>query len=477
MNHNSRVEAVYYNHADEGLNDNPLSQAIPVIESHSEVTSALQKRPIFQKNFWDLSPIYQKTQQRLLTTIHEPHSWCSTLYDDIVSQILFGYVERHPFLSTTRRMQMEVAENARRKKAEDIHKGLFDTPRTWITTTAPCSVGHGPSGCSKTTTIRQVLSLIPQVIEHTQYDGIPFRQDQLTWVSFDLPPTAAPKALALSFFKAVDRALNTNYYSEWTVRSKDSIEHHYAAMQVIAANHYLGFIHIDEVQFMLKYAKSKDSPTLPVIEALFNKIGVPTLLTCTSEGMELFDTTPAQFTDEIDDITTTRRVFSEENYPFSTCSYDSKFFNQLFDAFFPTSICVGGKPPTEEFKKLFHEMSAGLPAIITRLARLFHKSAITLAQSGDDQCPLTLLLEVYESKFGMLDNALEQLRRGNEKAFEAALKKNKQDKVAWTNEEMKEQTKQEKKKEVKAKAIPDISGMHLSGLGSTSHSFKTDDIS
>lgn len=455
---NNRIEATYKTHLDESLNNSPLTEAIEVITSAREVIEILRRQATIQNNYWDLPSVYKKTQQRQLTIVHEPHPWAPVLYEDVVSQMLFGLIKRHPFDPDTVKMQMDLARIARLKKKEDINNELFKTEHFWQTT-APCSVGHGLSGSGKTTTIRNVLMLIPQVIQHHKYQGKLFRQDQLTWISFDLPPSHSPKALALNFFRAIDDALGTNYFDIWSKRSKDSIEHHYAAMQLVAAVHYLGFIHIDEVQFMTNYPKSKESPSLPIIESLFNKIGVPTLLTCTPEGMELFETIPDPEDDhQLPNFTLTRRVFSEESYKFTVCNYQSEFFNNLFNELFPKGLSLNGHPPTESFKKDFYKLSAGLPAIIVRLARLYHKTAATLEKTKEQLDPTVLLHSVFDTKFSMLKETLELLRQGKEEAFENKLSKSCRGKTAWTNDEIKSQEQQQRKPK---KSIPDISKAHL----------------
>lgn len=452
-----RIKATYRSHPDESLNNNPLTESIKVISSTKDVINKLHRHASIQQNYWDLPSVYKKTQQRQLTIIHEPHPWSSELYEDVISQLLFGLIERHPYEPHTVKMQMELAKIARLKKKEEIHKALFQAEHFWQTT-APCSVGYGLSGSGKTTTIRNVLRLIPQVVEHHEYQGKLFRQDQLTWISFDLPPSHSPKALALNFFRAVDEALGTDYFVTWSKRSKDSIEHHYAAMQLVAAVHYLGFIHIDEVQFMTKYPKSKEAPSLSIIESLFNKIGVPTLLTCTPEGMDLFEPIPDPDTPKLANYTLTRRVFSEESYKFTVCDYESRFFNNLFDELFPLGLSLDGKQPTESFKRVFYNLSAGLPAIIVRLARLYHKTATTLARTRKNIEPEILLNEVFNTKFSLLKDTLEQLRQGKEKAFEKKLKKSPQGKTAWSDDEVKILEEQQNKPK---QNIPDISKAHV----------------
>lgn len=295
----------------------------------------------------------------------------------------------------------------------------------------------GESGTGKTTTIRRVLSAIPQVISHESYKGIVFKQDQLVWLSFDLPGTASIKGLALNFFEAVYVALGTGYYNEWKDKSHRTIERHLGQMQVIALTHHLGLVHIDELQFMLEYRKSKGAPSFITIEALFNKLGIPIVLSCTSTGRNslLIDK-------KSPDFTTTRRLLTDREYKFSIYQLKDKFFNEMFEALFPPVLSTDGKVPGIEFKMDFHFYTCGLPAVMTRLAYLHHETIAQLrANKPEDEQryqtnDVTRLGKVFKNQFGLISKALDNLRAGNTDAFEQEVHKSESGKGCFTNKEI-----------------------------------------
>jgi hypothetical protein len=396
--------ANYQKHPDPLLNGNPLSESLQVILSKSEVLNRLKKDHPTISTFKDLPKFYQKTQVNHFRMVISPHPQSFFLYQKIMELILCGYIDRNPFSAANTQLRTTIAENA---------KGGVYNPDLNIAfgmTSAPSCLITGLSGSSKTTTARSVLSLIPQYIQHEQFEGRPFMRPQLTYISFDCAATSSPKALALSFFAAVDSVLNTKYFITWEKRTRDSVERFYANMQLVAAKHHIGLIHIDEVQFFLRYSSSKNSPNLIILESLFNKIGIPVILSCTLEGLDLFQPTQSGDISKLPDMTTTRRMISEREFVFGIYPLGSNEFNEIFDAFFPHDICVGGKPG-DEFKKEFYRLSAGIPAIINRLARLHHEQIVTVNKKETDD--VETLSQVYRSQFRHIDYALQQIRTSN----------------------------------------------------------------
>jgi hypothetical protein len=403
-NDENNTLANYQKHPDPLLNGNPLIESLQVILSKTEVLTRLKKDHPTASTFKDLPKFYQKTQVNHFRMVISPHPQSFFLYQKIMELILCGYIDRNPFSAANTQLRTAIAENAK--------VGVYspDLNIAFGMTSAPSCLITGLSGSSKTTTARSVLSLIPQFIQHEQFEGRPFMQPQLTYISFDCAATSSPKALALSFFAAVDSVLNTKYFITWEQRTRDSVERFYANMQLVAAKHHIGLIHIDEVQFFLRYSSSKNSPNLIILESLFNKIGIPVILSCTLEGLDLFQPTQSGDISKLPDMTTTRRMISEREFVFGTYPLASEEFNEIFDAFFPNEICVGGIPGNE-FKKAFHRLSAGIPAIINRLARLHHEQIVTVNKKMTDD--IETLSQVYRSQFRHIDFALQQIRTSN----------------------------------------------------------------
>ena len=432
----------YIEHPDTNLNGNPLSEAIQVQLNQQSLYSAITHRANIQHNFWELPEIYQQTQLRQLTEVHIPVPQTWNLYNKMMSLILFGYVRRNPFSKDMRMFNARLAECMRNGK-------MFNPgPQSGIgPTTAPASLVFGDSGSGKTKGIRGVLGQIPQVITHTSYKGEHFKKDQLTWVSFDLPPNGSPKAMTASFFRSVDNALGTDYTTEWSNNEKYSVERLMAAMQHVASIHCLGLVHIDELQFMLGYKKIKDSPSLQTLETLFNKIGVPVIQSSTQQGVEIFETLKEGDHRLGHDITTVRRMLNDREFKFSTHTSDSVYFNDLFDALFPAGIIRGGLTEIASFKQTFQRLSCGLPAIMNRLALLHHETIMTLLQKPDNAAhdyvtfDVGLLERVFKNQFSLIAPALVELRNGNRAVYEKSIRNEETKNTTYSDKEVRKEDK------------------------------------
>ncbi len=434
----------YIEHPDANLNGNPLSEAIQVEISKKNLYRAISHKSFIQKNFWELPEIYQQTQLRQLTEVHVPLPQTWNLYNKMMSLILFGYVRRNPMSKEMRMFNARLAECMRSGKMFNpgAQSGIGPT-------TAPAALVKGDSGCGKTKGIRGILEQIPQVIVHTSYKGEHFKKEQLTWISFDLPPNGSPKAMTANFFRAVDNALGSNYAAEWSDNEKYSVDKLMAAMQHVASTHCLGLVHIDELQFMLGYKKIKDSPSLQTLETLFNKIGVPIIQSSTQQGIDIFETLKEGDHRLGHDMTTVRRMLNDRQFNFTTHLLDSEYFDELFNVLFPSGIIYGPKSKEiiKAFKAKFNDLSCGLPAIMTRLAHMHHESLMTLLQKTASESKsystfdTSLLQKVFNNQFGLIAPALVELRSGNRLAYEKSIRNSDTKKTTFSNTEMKKETK------------------------------------
>ncbi|MGX5203440.1 AAA family ATPase [Aliikangiella sp. IMCC44632] len=343
--------------------------------------------------------------------------------------ILTSYEDRNPFSIGNSKLQYEVTEAIRKSTS-------FFNSNLGTKTTAPSCVISGLSGISKTTTIRSVLSLIPQRIDHQSYKDNFFKQTQLVYVSFDCPASPSMKAFALNFFQAVDQAIGTSYFNTWLNRDRYSTEAHLWAIRETVLTHHIALVHIDEIQNILKLARSKDSPSLVYIESLFNKFGVSVVLSCTSDALTLFDSKSSE-TKNSYDITTSRRLMSDSQIEFKPLKVDSRDFISLFNAFFSKHTSIRKCEPPIEFKQYFHDRTCGIPAFIAKLAVHYHEYAIMLDHKVDYD--IDLLDHIYKSQFSLFDAALEYVRvternlkrKPNEKEYENILPRDQNGKVQW----------------------------------------------
>lgn len=434
-----KIRAEYRKHPLKQCCGNPLIEAL-----HFEMnTKALIERvKVTLEDHIDINAlptIYKNVLIQELGNVHIPLPQFTTIYQKCAALLLSTYQRRNPFNPE--------ANKIKHLLGEQLHsKSRFSMDMVFNRTTAPSVLIEGISGAGKTTVIRNALWCVPQVIEHKEYNGVSFQQSQVVWLSFDMPATPSLKALALNFFSAVDDALGTSYYSQWQKKSRLSVDSHLNAVRLVAETHMIGLVHIDELQFMLNYAKTKDTPSLSVLEALFNKIGIPVILSCTSEGIDLLRPEVALNGGNSPNMTTTRRVCNDRELRLTTHKQGSAYFEELFYALFPWGLGQYGPKEINKFKETFFFLSCGLPAVMSRLARLYYELKFDLIDKKtikhalrDIEAEINLLGSVYKNQFSLIAPALHMLRHGHTDKFETVVRNTSKSSKAFTNGEIAKQ--------------------------------------
>lgn len=426
-----RVPAEYRQHPVKKFNGNPLTEALFI---HDDTEALMNKVTTLlePEDFWNISPPYQFAVLQDFASVQIPPAQCCFMYMKFAALLLNTYSKSHPFSPQHTHCKYLLAQETNKLPAK-FDKDL----QLPMVTHAPTMLISGLSGVGKTTAVRLVLYCFPQVIEHHNYNGKYYRQDQIVWISIDLPSTASIKAFALNFFLAIDQALGIEeYYNAWSKKNHMSTDAHLNGIRQAAKTHELGLIHIDELQFLLKYAKSKESPTLQILEALFNKIGIPMILSSTTAGLELFAMPSPHSTVEID-ITTTRRTLNDRHIELNVHARESQQFKQLFNAFFPDFLQTPKTHLCAQFQDRFHYLSCGLPAIMSRMAHLYHETLVQLVDKKSKKIPepISLLEHVYNNQFKLIAPALEQLRLKNIRQYEAIIADNGKKKAAYSDRE------------------------------------------
>ncbi|MBZ0301633.1 MAG: ATP-binding protein, partial [Anaerolineae bacterium] len=134
----------------------------------------------------------------------------------------------------------------------------------------------GLSGMGKSRAVNRILSFIYQVIHHREYQGRPFTCSQIVWLKLDCPHNGSIKALCGACLQAVDSLLGTDYFRRGAQNGKASVNTLIAQMAIVAANHYLGVLVIDEIQNIR--GSKEGTQLLNFLVQLSNEIGIPMVL-------------------------------------------------------------------------------------------------------------------------------------------------------------------------------------------------------
>ena len=112
----------------------------------------------------------------------------------------------------------------------------------------------GVSGLGKSTALQRVLSLYPQVIEHTEYHGQKFYCHQIPYLVVQTPHDASIKALILDIYLQIDSLIGTCYQKDALSR-RLSIDVLVSQLNQIVRVNHIGLLVIDELQ-NITYHKS-----------------------------------------------------------------------------------------------------------------------------------------------------------------------------------------------------------------------------
>lgn len=418
-----RIKPKYKKHPDPELNGNPLTEAIQPLISTDEILRMINFTPEFSDNFHELPRLYKNLNIHRISEIFVAPKISVLLYEKCLELILDGYRYRNPLTVKTSRFVYELSQRKQiiREEKED-EDPVYEIIPPGITN-ASTSILSGPSGTGKTSTLRAVLDAIPPVFTHTAYETIKsFQQDQIVWLSFDAPSTSSMKALCLNFMDAVDKALNVKrYYEQYKNMAPNThVDMFIAKCQEIAANHYIGLVHIDEMQFFLTYTKDRNSPTLKKVEAMFNKIGIPVIMSTTREGLPLLNA----------NLQTQRRLLSEQHFKLYRLKYGTPAFNEFIESLFLPEVWGDDNvlENQKEFITKFYQLSAGLQAVMIRLARLHLFFAV---QKETHPFDIKCLETVFKGQFHHMQSSLDDLLKDNTEAYERNKPVNESGKTVW----------------------------------------------
>lgn len=235
----------------------------------------------------------------------------------------------------------------------------------------------GYSGTGKTDTISRCLSSYPQVIHHATFPRLVGSHKQLVYLSVDIPASGKLVDLAADLMRATDRATGESRFAIELARERHDGMKMLGTWLQVASAHFLGILHLDEIQNLFKLATLKQRrgktsagnqvPELSIIEdqflkwllTLINTWQIPLLVSGTPDGMGAL----------------TRRLSTSERISTSGFHHFRHFEDAndpLFRKYFLHAL---GKyqyvqrklPVDDELAKTVHELTGGVQRLIVAL--------------------------------------------------------------------------------------------------------------
>jgi hypothetical protein len=279
INKGRSVDAIYVPQEREEWSANPLISALPRALDTVEAGKRLAREPRYDKDLRS-QPGYIR---RLLLhgamkSLFVPLDVHLDIQQRVQCAIRTGYSDRNP-------MNLDYKEKLERQLDEfDQYASLDDAEMDSSATTASGFSIVGMSGAGKSRTILRCLQLLPQSIRHSLFRGQKFTCKQLVWLKLDCPFDGNPKGVCVDFFNTVDAVLGTTYSRNYAGGRRLILEM-LSDMQLVAGNHYLGVLVVDEIQRLSLANSGGAAKMLNFFVQLVNKLGVPVILIGTYKGM------------------------------------------------------------------------------------------------------------------------------------------------------------------------------------------------
>ena len=257
---------------------NPLIEALPAPFEPGDAIMKLMIRPPYSDN----ERQYTSSQRQLLTQrivrLHQPMEREVDIFGRIDRCIRWGYADRNP-LSPAYTAQLAAGH------AASVHGGGLNYAGGYHPHTYGFSI-LGISGIGKSTTVESILSLYPQVIQHTAYRGTPLYMHQISWLKLDCSCDGSLKGLCMDFFREVDGLLGTDYCSQYHSR-RATLDQMMVAMSRLCVSHNVGVLIIDEIQNLCSAQKGVPEKVLNFFVTLVNTIGVPVIMIGTPKALSI----------------------------------------------------------------------------------------------------------------------------------------------------------------------------------------------
>jgi hypothetical protein len=339
---------------------NLLTQGLGPLRSRVEVMQGLTSLPPVPKSMVDIPPHVALHLVMQLRDFHIPSIEDPRLYETIDLMVRQNYRYLDPGSAQTWSAVSGQNSGPWRGMPPSYAAGVV-----------------GYSGTGKSDTISRCLNSYPQVIHHDSFPRLVGGHKQIVWLSVDIPASGRLVDLATNLMRATDKATGENRFAiELARERRDGMKMLDVWLQVASA-HFLGALHLDEIQNLFKLATLKQrkgkksmgsqAPELSIIEdqflkwllTLINTWQIPLLLSGTPDGMGALTRR----------MSTTERIVTSGFHHFQHFDdpNDPRFKNIFLPQLGKYQYVQKKLPINDELANLIHELTAGVQRLIVAL--------------------------------------------------------------------------------------------------------------
>lgn len=242
------------------------------------------------------------------------------------------------------------------------------------------------------------------MIYHNKYKRKDFTYTQLVWLKLDCPFDGSIRGLCYNFFQTIDNLLGTNYFEEYAKNAKN-VDQMIPNMALVAANHCVGVLVIDEIQRLSKAKSGGAEAMLDFFVQLVNTIGIPVVLVGTYKALPILSGAISQM----------RRGTGQGDLIWDRMKYDDQW-NLLMEDLWDYQYIQNKRPFEEssELSKVIYEETQGITDLAIKLFMFAQERAIT---SKVEELNSSIIRSAAIDKFNLLQPALKAFKDKDKEAL------------------------------------------------------------
>lgn len=365
---------------------NPLIEALPDILSEEEAFDILKHEPPIPTAEDRRGPAHiRRHELALLRDIVRPTNDYIAFEPMFSTMLRSGYVDRNPKNPeywTHLYHGKEVAAAGRK---------VFSPPMAKL---AGGQLVMGLSGLGKSTMIRRILRLYPQVIRHRGLDGENSLHTQIVYVHVSAPVGGTVLALGDAIIRSIAEAVGDK-----GIRRTGSTDELIDYIFHLARAYFIGVIVIDDLQRLNESHPNQQKIITGFLTKLAEDVGVPILAIGTYSVEAVFR---SAFKD-------TRKFTGHGTHTFyHPSSVDDQQWDDLVEFVWQYQWLKAPQKLTPEIKKELYFQAVGIPDM---LIKLWHLSQVLAISSGDEKISVQTIRDVASNELRLVQPALQILRK------------------------------------------------------------------
>jgi energy-coupling factor transporter ATP-binding protein EcfA2 len=406
-------DAIYRKTAIEEYGGNKLIECLPPIMSVEEFIAATTSYPNFSPEERALPSHYRLHLIKRLETLLIPTSEMVAAHNTLDVELRQSYVARDP---------RKVASRMAMYGLPTIGKVSHDAVPS-------CLLVTGLSGSGKSTVLKAILGVYPQVVVHHDITPGIERQHQVVWLKVDCPHDAGLRGLCLAIWEAIDRLLGTNYLREWS-STRPSIEELLKGVSQLINNLNLGVLVLDELQHLGAAKAGGQEKMLNFFVTLINNVGIPLIFAGTYTLEKIVS----------DQLRNARRATGTGTVIIPRLARNDPMWSAFVRKLWKYQWVMNPVPLTSEIEDVLYHCTQGIRDCIVKLFGSAQKLAL---EKGSETVSAETLREAFDTSFKPMHEALGLLRGGrddHDPIFDDLLKNDQRGvpQTRWTPQEVSE---------------------------------------